>query len=534
MSQVRSQIVCCTAASTHCSSLWANHTLTHIRRRQRGPNRSSLVFRAQACNPRNRLAPYQDFYKKGHARNAHGLEMTALSPSRPPFPNLATKSTSTAQSSQLNALADNKGASGRPSSRTVPVTTTSSEAATSERATSNLIRKTLVSEGQHATSDLRSTSPTLIDAILPPLTSSNDIDVQLYAIVAIIIKDFVNSWYTRITPDRVFVDEVVQIIAHCSRAVEQRIRGIDMSELILDELPSVVERHVIAYRTASATSAALQYGDSPRRVYHALNPHPALDPSLPEDDRLNHESAYRQLLVQGALALLLPTEDLTNACLRALVTDIIADLILGRAVADRLCQPWFIHGIVSKLVEVVTSSAIGETHADQSSSQKHDRMSRLEKFGLLPSNNAVQPLDSPVKHQSPFSAWAWRLLQYVFVAYQTIRFFLLGMAHARHLPRRSYYHQQHQHPQRVKSLSTLSSSSSSRSTEPPTSSMQRHHDASHLLPRAVLDYRLFSCISTILDLSLRMPWLLAGFSFWQHLLCAGPGKHGAVDSTLDK
>ena len=178
--------------------------------------------------------------------------MTALSPSRPPFPNLATKSTSTAQSSQLNALADNKGASGRPSSRTVPVTTkpqpesgTSSEAATSERATSNLIRKTLVSEGQHATSDLRSTSPTLIDAILPPLTSSNDIDVQLYAIVAIIIKDFVNSWYTKITPDRVFVDEVVQIIAHCSRAVEQRIRGIDMSELILDELPSVVERHVI-------------------------------------------------------------------------------------------------------------------------------------------------------------------------------------------------------------------------------------------------------------------------------------------------
>ncbi len=102
-----------------------------------------------------------------------------------------------------------------------------------------------MTDGGHGTADSRATaSPGPIDGVLPPLTSSNEVDVQLYAIVAIVIKEFVNSWYSKITPDRAFVDEVIQLIAHCSRAVEQRIRQIDIAELVLDELPALVERHV--------------------------------------------------------------------------------------------------------------------------------------------------------------------------------------------------------------------------------------------------------------------------------------------------
>lgn len=99
-----------------------------------------------------------------------------------------------------------------------------------------------MADGNNGT-DTRS-SPAPIEGILPPLTSSNEVDVQLYAIVAIVIKDFVNAWYSKITPDRAFVDEVIQIIAHCSRALEQRIRQVDVTELILDELPVLVERHI--------------------------------------------------------------------------------------------------------------------------------------------------------------------------------------------------------------------------------------------------------------------------------------------------
>jgi len=224
---------------------------------------------------------------------------------------------------------------------------------------------------------------------------------------------------------------------------------------------------------------------------------------------------------------LLPTEDLANACLRTLVTDIIADLILGRALADKVCEPWFIHGAVSKVVEIVTSRATGETTVDEKASQHDERISRLEKFGLLSSKTAGEGNNSPERHQSPTSAWVWRLLQFAFIAFQSLRFILVGIVHAQHLPRRVG---QNQH---LLDVST-SASSSLYSHKSPAPSTRRLSDANSGSPRAVINYRLFSCISTILDLSVRMPWLASSLGFWQHVLSEGPGRYGSANSMLDK
>ena len=83
-----------------------------------------------------------------------------------------------------------------------------------------------------------------LEDLLPPLTSSNDVDLQLYAIISIIIKDFVQTWYNKITPDHEFVDEVIQIIAHCTRGIEQRLRRVDLESLLLDEIPALFHTHV--------------------------------------------------------------------------------------------------------------------------------------------------------------------------------------------------------------------------------------------------------------------------------------------------
>lgn len=110
----------------------------------------------------------------------------------------------------------------------------------SERATLFLIRRTLCSQlGEKGRS-----TPAPIDEILPPLTSSNEVDLQLYAFISIIIREFVQTWYSRITPDQMFVEEVVKIIAHCTRALEQRLRRVDLESLLLDELPELLEAHV--------------------------------------------------------------------------------------------------------------------------------------------------------------------------------------------------------------------------------------------------------------------------------------------------
>ena len=140
---------------------------------------------------------------------------------------------------------------------------------TSESATLSLIRRVLSPQNGHA-SEQRAT-PRPIEDLLPPLTSFNEVDVQLYAIIAIVLKDFVYAWYTKITPDHVFVEEVIQIIAHTTRALEQRLRRIDLEGLILDEIPAVVLAHVkgedIQALRLFSPNARLQHTTPHMRLY---------------------------------------------------------------------------------------------------------------------------------------------------------------------------------------------------------------------------------------------------------------------------
>lgn len=111
----------------------------------------------------------------------------------------------------------------------------------SDRATSLLIRRVLCPQ---QVGDRGRATPPPIDELLPPLTSRNDVDLQLYAIIAIVLRDFVQTWYTKITPDEDFVEEVVAVIAHCTRALEQRLRKVDIESLLFDELPDLLDKHI--------------------------------------------------------------------------------------------------------------------------------------------------------------------------------------------------------------------------------------------------------------------------------------------------
>lgn len=116
---------------------------------------------------------------------------------------------------------------------------------TSDKATAAFVRRTLCSHNVLlGNGEKGRTTPRPIEEVLPPLTSSNDIDLQLYGIISVIIKEFVQTWYTKITPDHVFVNEVLQIIAHCTRGLEQRLRKVDLEALLMDELPELLEIHI--------------------------------------------------------------------------------------------------------------------------------------------------------------------------------------------------------------------------------------------------------------------------------------------------
>jgi hypothetical protein len=115
----------------------------------------------------------------------------------------------------------------------------------SDKATAAFIRRTLCSHNVLlGNGEKGGSAPRPIEELLPPLTSSNEVDLQLYGIISVIIKEFVQAWYSKITPDQVFVSEVIQIIAHCTRALEQRLRNVDLEALLLDEIPELLDAHL--------------------------------------------------------------------------------------------------------------------------------------------------------------------------------------------------------------------------------------------------------------------------------------------------
>jgi hypothetical protein len=85
---------------------------------------------------------------------------------------------------------------------------------------------------------------TPLEELLPALTSSAEVDVQLYAFIAIIARDFILSWYGEISNDHAFLDEVIALIAHCTRSLQERLREVDLEVLLLDEVPAILDAHV--------------------------------------------------------------------------------------------------------------------------------------------------------------------------------------------------------------------------------------------------------------------------------------------------
>lgn len=213
-----------------------------------------------------------------------------------------------------------------------------------------------------------------------------------------------------------------------------------------------------------------------------------------------NEAAYRQLLVHGMLAVLLPTEDLENACLRTLVGDVLGDLLMGNEVSRRICEGWFIWETISKLLDTLEQQA-PETNKEDT------QQDRLKRFGLLTKEDPRGHV--PPESQSQVAAWIWTFLHGAYLTYVALRFIASGLFH-------------------VTSNQTPSAGPISHGSEAPKSA------GSVTGKRPVLDYRLYSMISQLIDVPRRMPWLTGMLALWQYMILAGPGRIGDSGSVLDR
>lgn len=248
-----------------------------------------------------------------------------------------------------------------------------------------------------------------------------------------------------------------------------------------------------------------------REIYHSLCPLPYLSPIPKEDipgtvtEQAENEVAYRQLLVQGVLAVLLPTEDLQNDCLTSLVGQILSELIIGGVVVKKASEPWMIWTGLTILADV-----LGRNKADNPGQA-------TPRKGSLP----------PKTHTFSISELFWSLLHYIFLLTTLVRSFITTVATCRSVPPRSQRlvtnndELAHLKKDGMQSLDT----STSISPFPPSTDSTK---------TPILAFGIWPTISNLIGVDRRMPWLLGSLSMVQWLAIAGPGRMAGFDGVIDR
>ena len=147
-----------------------------------------------------------------------------------------------------------------------------------------------------------------------------------------------------ITHNQAFVEEMLLVVAHVIRSVEERIRGLDLSRLVLDDVPGLVWYHVQCMELARRCKETGYYPELDLSDwYHGMSPHPGLT---------NYTKEYVDGVAEGMLAILLPTEDLASTCERVLIREILANLVLGSTI-DAVSQPYIIHEMLQSACHTI-------------------------------------------------------------------------------------------------------------------------------------------------------------------------------------
>lgn len=213
--------------------------------------------------------------------------------------------------------------------------------------------------------------------------------------------------------------------------------------------------------------------------------------------------------MQGVLAILLPTEDLENTCLTALVGEILSELVIGNLVANKISEPWLIWEGLITLTKLARKRDVTDPSSPDAS-----------QTGPHPATNTIQQASKP-------RTWSiqqlfWSLIHWGFMTVHMIRLIFGGIMLSRSLP------------PRANGISRQEGSAEPSYTEksytPPTNWEPR----AWLAKPPVVDFKIWSCLGTLLEIDIRMPWLAGALSLAQWVALRGPGKPAGFNGNLDR
>lgn len=262
-----------------------------------------------------------------------------------------------------------------------------------------------------------------------------------------------------------------------------------------------------AYRASRKPIAQPPLEVDAQEIYHSLCPLPYLSP-VPKLDRpgtiseqAENEVAYRQLLVQGVLAVLLPTEDLENECLTSLVGQILSELIIGGVVVKKASEPWMIWTGLTILADVM-----GRRRDDARRQNK-----KPPKGGSASGPRSLS-----------LTGLLWSFLHYIFAFTALTRALVTTVAMSRTLPPRGQ-------PLSAKKDDPTLHDDGFGPANPDAIPL-----AANPFETPILAFNIWPTISTLIDMDRRMPWLVGSLSMVQWLAIRGPGNVAGFNGVVDR
>ncbi|KAF8928611.1 PXA domain-containing protein [Dissophora ornata] len=171
-----------------------------------------------------------------------------------------------------------------------------------------------------------------------------DLDAESYHFLALLVRDFIQTWYSSFSSDPQFVASIVNVVIDIARKLERRCQEVDWVGLLLQDVPEVLKRHYMDYRQAAQKlETAYAPNQTIESIFHGLQPHFALK------DGEESEKEYLRQIADELLRTLLPSSEYESDCVRWLVREILCCLVL-RSLVEILTEPDMINYIVNTLL----------------------------------------------------------------------------------------------------------------------------------------------------------------------------------------
>jgi hypothetical protein len=170
----------------------------------------------------------------------------------------------------------------------------------------------------------------------------------LYHLIALALRAYVLSWYTRISPrDRALLPSINNTIL--TPLLQPILTSIyddssTLLDLILLDLPTVIDLHIKTYREA-VHNTALGYGPL-GDAYHARLP---LASVVKNGEKWELSSLYYTSLADGILKNGLSVEEYGSTVERLMARELVGRMVLG-GVGKKLSEDWFWYSLLLKLL----------------------------------------------------------------------------------------------------------------------------------------------------------------------------------------